>query len=257
MKLRATGMAVAIALMGTAAETAIGYDGGKEGKSYVAKAIHSDIRPADDKKRDAARKPHKVIKFAGIGPGMTVLDINSGGGWYTEILSAVVGPEGRVIAHNGPAYWSFMKETEPARYADGRLTNVTQVHNGQEVIDMPEGSLDAAFSALAYHDYFMNEAAVNDPAVLAAVNASIYKALKPGGVYIMIDHVAPAGSGAATGGTMHRIDPAIVQEQLEAVGFKLAGSADFLANPDDSKETGPFDPSIRGKTDRFVYKFVK
>lgn len=256
--IRKTGLALTVALMGATAAIAVDHHGEKEdGNSAIAHALASEKRQDSDRASDAARKPQKMLKFTGIGAGMTVLDINSSSGYYAELFSSLVGAKGKVIAHNGPAYWAFMKETLSPRYNGDHLGNVVQIHDGNEAIDLPEGSVDVAFSGLAYHDYFMNAEAVSDPTVMTAVNTSIYKALKPGGVYVLVDHHAPAGSGAAAGGTLHRIDPAIVREQLEAVGFSLIEEADFLVNPDDPMTTGPFDPAIRGKTSRFIYKFQK
>jgi len=226
------------------------------GIGHIMASVHNQARPAKDKARDTARKPTKILRFAGIKPGMTVLDVNSGGGYYSEILSHAVGRDGIVYAHNGALYWNYVKDNTQKRYKN-RLENVTQLHDGPEEIDLPEDSVDLAISVLAHHDYYFmpegREAIADVPAVLE----SIYKALKPGAAFVIIDHVALAGSGTEAGNSLHRIDPALVKEQLLTAGFRFVGESDVLANPDDDHVTSPFDPSIRGKTDRFIYKFVK
>ncbi|MCJ9429153.1 class I SAM-dependent methyltransferase [Kordiimonas marina] len=219
----------------------------------VQAAIDSPDRPAIDKQRDAARKPAAIIKFAGIKPGMTVLDVNSATGWYTELFSRVVGPDGTVYAHNGPAYLGFMKGNVGPRYDDGRLPNVIQLRStSSENFDLPEDTVDVAMMTLVYHDYF---AGAHGP--IAPILASLHKVMKPGGAVVIVDHVAKAGSGEHAGDEYHRIDPALVKKQMEAAGFKFAGESDVLRNPDDDHMSKPWAKAIRGHTDRFVYKFVK
>jgi len=228
------------------------------GHAIMAAKDHAD-RPAEDKALDAARKGAEVLIFAGIAPGMTVLDTNSAGGYYTELLSRTVGEHGKVYAHNGAVYWNFMKGTEPERFADGRLANVVQIHEGAETVNMEPGSLDAAMAVLAYHDYFMTvEDRPGGPREdVPAVLGSIYKALKPGGVFIIVDHIAADGAGPDDFDKMHRIDPAFVQKQMEDAGFTLAATSDILKNETDDPTKSPFAPEVRRKTSRFVYKFVK
>lgn len=223
--------------------------------AIVAAVNHPD-RPDTDRARDANRKPADVLMFAGVKPGMTVLDTNSGGGYYTEILSHAVGAEGKVIAHNGPVYWAFMQETVPARYAE-RLPNVMPLNGAGEAVDLDEDSVDVIMSVLAYHDYFMKHDARTAPEDMPAVLASFHKALKPGGAFIVIDHQAPVGTGPEMGDKLHRINAEFVKSQILAAGFTLAEESDVLANPDDDPNLSPFRPDFRGKTDRFVLKFVK
>ena len=225
----------------------------------VKGAVENPARPAEDKALDAARKPADVLMFAGIAPGMTVLDTNSADGYYTEVLSHLVGEGGKIYAHNGAVYWDFMKKTEPARYSGDRLANVVQLHDGHETIDLEAGSLDAVMAVLAYHDYYFTHPAREGgghedvPAVLA----SIYRALKPGGSFTIVDHVALPGTGPADFDKLHRIDPAFVQKQMEAAGFKLAATSDILMNTTDDPTRSPFSDDLRRKTNRFVYRFVK
>ncbi len=222
----------------------------------IKAAIAHPDRPASERARDETRKPYDVILFAGVHPGDTVLDLNSGAGYYSEILSHFVGDEGKVYAHNGSVYWAFMKKTVPARFTE-RLSNIAPLNVGSEAVDLPEGSVDVAMSVLAYHDYFMDHEARPAPEDMSAILASIYKSLKPGGAYVVIDHAGPAGSGAEVAGKLHRINAEFVKKQVLAAGFTLAGESDILANPDDDNGQSPFRPEFRGKTDRFIMKFVK
>ena len=224
----------------------------------VSAAVTSMDRPAEDRELDAKRNPAAVLGFAGISPGMTVVDLNSGSGYYTELLSRVVGPKGKVYAHNGAIYWAFMKKTVPARYANGRLSNVVQLHDGNEAPTVPDGSLDAAVTVLAFHDYYFTHEARDGgredvPAVLKKLRAS----LKDDGFVLVVDHVAASGTGPDDFDKQHRIDPEFVKAQFEKAGFKLAATSDALGNPEDDHTKSPFDPSIRRMTDRFVFKFTK
>ncbi|WP_229819526.1 class I SAM-dependent methyltransferase [Kordiimonas sediminis] len=220
----------------------------------IEEAVKSSHRTAEHMQHDPQRKPAMILEFAGVKPGMTVLDINSGRGYYSEILSSAVGAEGHVIAHNGPVYWAFMKETSPAGLAERE--NVTEIHNGKEAFDVPENSVDVALNALAYHDYFMSHEASSGE-LRSAINASLYQAIKPGGVLIVIDHIGVAGADEAEIGKIHRIDPQRVRSELEAAGFEYAGEADFLRNPADSPDKPWFGAEVRYSSDRFVYKFIK
>lgn len=225
----------------------------------VAAAVSAADRPEADRKRDGQRKPADVLAFSGVAPGMTVIDINSAGGYYTELLSRIVGVDGRVYAHNGPVYWAFMKETIPERFNDSRLSNVAHLHDGTEHFDVPAGSVDLAMAVLAYHDYFFTHEARpgGGHEDVSAVLASLRKALKPGGSVVIIDHIAPAGSGPADFDKLHRIDPAFVRSQMETAGFVFSGESEVLLNPADDPASNPFGEGIRGKTSRFIYHFVR
>ena len=222
----------------------------------VAAAVAHPDRPEEDTARDIYRKPADVLMFAGVKPGMAVVDLNSGGGYYSELLSHVVGPEGKVIAHNGNVYWTFMRKTVPPRFAE-RLANVEPLNVESEVIDLPENSVDVVMSVLAYHDYFMKHEARTEPEDMPAILASIYNALKPGGSFVVIDHEAPVGSGPEMGDKIHRINSSFVKQQVLAAGFKIEEESNMLANPEDDPSLSPFRPEFRGKTDRFVVKFTK
>lgn len=221
-------------------------------------AVGDPSRPAADRERDALRKPAAVLEFFGIRPGMTVLEMYSGGGYYAEILSKVVGGEGRVVAHNNQAYARHAADEVAARYADGRLPNVEMLMAENNELELPAAEFDAILMILAYHDiYFVSPKhgwpKIDGPKLLA----ELYAAAKPGAVLGIVDHYAEAGAPRETGGTTHRIDPRIVITEVEAAGFELAGKSDVLRNMDDDYSRNVFEADLRGRTDRFVLRFTK
>jgi predicted methyltransferase len=219
-------------------------------------AVDHPGRTAADRERDAGRKPREVLEFFGIEPGMTVLDMFSGGGYYTEILSYVVGPSGRVIAHTNSAYAGFVGDEATNRYAGDRLTNVEHMLAENNELALDENAYDVIMLVLAYHDIYLDDASSGWPKIDGPqFRAELRKGLKPGGMLAIVDHYAAAGSPPETGGTVHRIDPQIVIDELTADGFVLEAKSDVLRNMDDDHSVGVFDPAVRGKTDQFVLKF--
>lgn len=221
-------------------------------------AVASPGRTDADRERDAGRKPGKVLEFFGIAPGMTVLDMFSGGGYYTEMISNIAGPEGTVVAHTNSAYAGFVGDEAVNRYAENRLANVEILLAENNELQLPAAEFDVVMLILAYHDIYYVDAAngwpkIDGPGLLT----ELYQALKPGGILAVVDHFAAAGSPRETGGSLHRIDPQIVVSELEAEGFELEDKSDVLRNMDDDYSKGMFDPEVRGKTDRFVLKFRK
>jgi predicted methyltransferase len=222
----------------------------------VAAAVADPARPAEDRARDGARKPAEVIAFAGVKPGDTVVDLIPGGGYFTRILSKAVGPTGHVYA----LVPTFLAKAYPqtvtaiqAVAADPAYRNVTVwVESVGKLAE--QGPVDVVWTSQNYHDLHgpslpPNTALNIDRAVLAA--------LKPGGVYVIEDHVAEAGSGVRDAGTLHRIDPAFVRDEVEAAGFGFEAESPVLRNPLDAHTARVFDPAIRGHTDQFVFKFRK
>ena len=226
--------------------------------SVYAAAIASESRPATDRDSDARRKPEAVLEFFGIQPGDVVLEMWAPPGYYTELLSLVVGEKGRVYAHANTPIVNFAGDAHTERHADGRLPNVEILFAENNELSLEADSFDAATIILNYHDlYWSSEQYGWDPIDIPAFLAEIYKALKPGGTLGIVDHRATAGSPPETGSTVHRIDPAIVIADLEGAGFVLDGESDVLANPEDDLDLLVFDPSVRGNTDRFVLRFRK
>ena len=233
---------------------------GHEGMSatQVAAAMADAGRSEADRERDATRKPDEVLAFMGIAEGMTVLDMFSGGGYYTEVLAAAVGDAGRVHAHNNQAYLAYAEDELAKRFAPGRLGNVTRFAAENNELDLPADTFDMVTMMLAYHDvYFVDEKngwpRIDGPAMLAEIHA----AMRPGAVLAVVDHVAAPGAPADSGGTLHRIDPARVEKDLVAAGFELEASSDALHNPADDHAKPMYDPAVRGKTDRMVLRFRK
>lgn len=226
--------------------------------SIYTLAVASDQRPEADRARDARRKPAEVLQFLGIDRGMTVLDMFSGGGYYTEILARVVGDEGHVIAHSNKAYLNFVGEEFEKRYLDGRLSNTEILMAENNELSLEPESLDAVMLVLSFHDLFYADAENGWPEFdVEAFLAELHQGLRAGGIVGIIDHSAAAGSPSDTGGTTHRIDAAIVIDAMTAAGFMLDGQSDILRNADDDYDKSVFEPELRGKTDRFVMRFVK
>jgi predicted methyltransferase len=217
----------------------------------VTAALADPARPADDTKRDADRKPAEMVAFAGIESGSKVADLIPGGGYFTRIFAKVVGPEGHVYAYVPEAVKDKYSMGEHATALQTAYPNVTAVITPLQSPAMPK-DLDVVWTAQNYHDF--HNFGAEAPGLM---NKLAFEALKPGGVYVIIDHVDVAGSGAKDTNTLHRIDPATVKQEVEAAGFKFAGESDLLANPADPHTAMVFDPSIRGHTDQFIYKFKK
>jgi predicted methyltransferase len=225
----------------------------------IAAAIASPDRPRADVEQDARRMPQQVLEFAGIAPGMYVMDAFSAGGYYTELLARTVGAKGQVIAYNNPPYAKFAEKGIAARYDGNRLPNVRQVTSSIEDLKLIPASLDAAIFIMSYHDLYWRPTdgswPATDPMLLLA---KLHAALKPGGVVVVQDHVAtPGGDPAKVVDTVHRIDPALVKRDFEKAGFALDGESSLLAHPEDDHSKLVFDDAIRGSTDQFLFRFRK
>jgi len=226
--------------------------------TIYADALATSSRLPADFERDAARKPGDVLEFFGVETGMDVLDMFSGGGYYTELVSHVVGAEGSVVAHSNEAYLSFVGDEFNTRHEPGRLSNVTVLMAENNELALDEDAFDAILMVLSYHDLYYEApdrgwASFDVPKLLA----ELHKGLRPGGLVGIVDHQAEPGSPPTTGNTVHRIDADVVIEEMTAAGFELDDSSDMLQNPDDDYSKNVFDPELRGKTDRFVLRFRK
>jgi len=223
--------------------------------AYIAAAVANPDRPAADTARDADRKPAEMMVFAGVKPGDKVADLIPGRGYFTRIFARAVGSKGWVYAYfpsDIDAIYAKNKVTIPPP-ADPKYPNVSFLHAPVAKFVTPE-KLDIVWTSQNYHDLHDK---FFGPADVAAVNKAVYDALKPGGVYVVLDHVAEAGSGLRDTDTLHRIDPAVVKKEVEAAGFKLVAESDVLKNPADPHTALVFDKSIRGHTDQFIFKFRK
>jgi len=202
--------------------------------------------------RDEGRRPFAVLDFLGVQAGMTALDVIAAGGYYTEVMSNVVGSDGVVYAQN-PARVLRMFEGRndraiTDRLAGNRLPNVHRLDREMNDLGILDASVDVAITALNFHDVYNGS-----PDDAQSMLQSVMRVLKPGGVLGIIDHVGNAGTDNAK---LHRIDPSLAIAAGEAAGFVIE-SSDLLVNPADDHTQGPFTPEIRGKTDRFLLKLTK
>lgn len=216
--------------------------------SYIRRAIDSADRPAEQRARDANRKPAEVLMMSGIKPGDRVIEFASFGQYYTRLLSDIVGPRGRVYMFDlpytekraGAASRAFVATHPNAKYTLVNYNSVQLPHN-----------VDIVYMVLYYHDLSINHIDT------AKLNERIFAALKPGGIYLVIDHNAAPGSGRRDTQALHRIDPAVIPQEVTAAGFELVKESHLLANPADDHTQLVFKPSIRGRTDRTIFVFRK
>lgn len=220
----------------------------------ITKALADPARPATDVARDAARHPAELLAFAGVKPGAQVADFIIGGGYFTRILSAAVGPKGHVTAYQPAEFIQFQASYgENLKTVAAAYKNITPLSSSLQVMDLPD-KLDLVMTVQNYHDLHLGPFPKD---TATKINAEVFKSLKPGGVFLIVDHAATAGSGISAADTLHRIDIAAVKSEVEAAGFKLAVESSMLAVSADPHTANVFDPVIRGKTDQFVLKFVK
>ena len=217
--------------------------------------ITNDASRADaDKARDAGRRPISVLNFLGVEPGMTVVDLVAVAGYYTEVISHVVGPSGKVYMQNSPASLSGERGARTVTAIDARLdnrlSNVEQLVRDPDDLGLPSGSLDAAVIALEFHELYLSD----NPNAVPDFLAEIRRVLKDGGILGIIEH---AGHPAYDPGPLHRALESQVVADAQAAGFFVSASSPLLENPDDDRSLMVFDGSIRGATDRFVLRLVK
>jgi predicted methyltransferase len=216
-------------------------------------------RSAKDLERDAREQPAEVMAFAGFKPGMHVADIFAGGGYYSELISYVVGPSGEVLMVNNVPYEDYAKDDIKARFSDEkRLANVKRSVIESCDLQLGTATLDAATIVMSYHDLFYADPLNGWPKIdQPHFIDQIYTALKPGGAFLIIDHAAKAGTGSSVALELHRIDEDFAIKEITSHGFVYEGHYDKLRNPEDDRSKIVFDKSIRGKTDRFVHLYRK
>lgn len=220
------------------------------GGGPIARAIADPGRPEADTRRDADRKPAEMLQFAGVKSGMKVADFIPGGGYFTRIFAKAVEPNGKVYAViNPPA--PNAPQAPPIIALAQSYPNVQVVQSSFASLTLPE-PVDVFWTSQNYHDLYLTRFNLNVP----QVDKAIFNAIKPGGTLIILDHAAQPGAEVGpTANTLHRIDPAVVRRNLEAAGFQYVGESKALANPSDDHSKGVFDPTLRGHTDQFIYKF--
>jgi predicted methyltransferase len=224
--------------------------------AIVTAAVADPRRAADQVRLDPARKPAQLLAFAELKAGDRVADFMPGNGYFTRIMSGVVGANGRVYAFL-PA--EQLENCAPSEVAgtktlehDPNYANISVVSAATANFNL--ASLDVIWTAQNYHDLhdsFMG------PANVAALNRAFFKALKPGGIYLVIDHIAESGSGLRDTESLHRIDPLRLRKEIEAAGFRLDAQSDLLRHPQDDHTLSVFDGRVRGRTDQVVYRFRK
>ncbi|MBB6249981.1 class I SAM-dependent methyltransferase [Nitrospirillum iridis] len=222
----------------------------------ITAAIADVNRPQADRDRDGDRKPAEMLAFAGVKPGDKVVDFMPGAGYFTRLFAKAVGPKGRVYTLlPGELATRSQKavDGQKALAQDKAYGNIVPLVQPVNAPVFPE-KVDVVWTSQNYHD--LHDAFLG-PADVAAVNKAIFDALKPGGVYIVLDHAGDKGSGLRDTETLHRIDPETVKKEVEAAGFVLDGEDDALRNSADNHSLKVFDPSLRGHTDQFVFKFRK
>jgi predicted methyltransferase len=235
-----------VALLGAAAASA--------DAAAVQQSLAAGSRAEADMTRDAGRKPAEVVAFLGIEPGMTVVDLIAASGYYTEVLSLSVGPTGRVYAQNTAFTLQFREgandKAMTRRLAGKRLPNVERLDREMDALGLAPGSVDAAITALNFHDVYNGSGVDAAAGFLTAVKSF----LRPGGVLGIVDHHGLAGHDNAK---LHRIQEEFVVEAATQAGFVVEASGDMLRFPADDRTQGVFAPGVRGKTDRFVLRLRK
>jgi predicted methyltransferase len=224
----------------------------------IEAAVANTSRSDKDRARDAREKPAELMAFAGVKPGMVIADIFGGGGYYSELFAYAVGPAGKVLLINNPPYRSFAGEDFKARFANGRLPGVEQRLVEMGYMRLPENSIDLAVIVLSYHDLYY----IDEPGGWPAIDVDrffnqLLKALKRGGRFLIVDHAAAAGTGSTPAQDLHRIDEKFAIKDITSRGFVLEKTWDGLRNSGDDLQKLVFDPTVRGKTDRFVHLYRK
>ena len=254
-------IAVAALLVAAAPAPALARSGGRAQASApadIAAAVSAPGRPEEQVKLDEVRRPVDILRFEGLKRGDIVLDLFAGGGYYSEIMGRAVGPTGGVFAWDpanfvtdkGRVAWTALKQRQP---------NVGFVATPANALSLPADAFDFAMIHLNYHDFYWESARYGFPRVdPQAILRTLSMSMKPGGIVAVIDHVAnPGGDTRAVVEKFHRIDPATIKADFQRAGFVLEAESNLLRNPADDHEKSVFDPSIRGKTDRVVYRFRK
>ncbi|HVV33753.1 MAG TPA: hypothetical protein VHC73_11055 [Vitreimonas sp.] len=214
---------------------------------YIVAAVADTHRSAAERAQDAARHPAETLALAGVAPGQKVAELLPGEGYFTRLLSDAVGAQGHVYA---------ISRSASDKYEHNVLigtANVTNIIHPYDSFTVPE-PVDLVFTARNYHDFKINQYRMGDT---VALDRAAFAALKPGGVYVIIDHVANAGSVENQDHPLHRIDPALVRREVESAGFVYDGDSQLVRNPADPHTASVFDPAIQGHTDQFFMRFHK
>ena len=219
-------------------------------EARYAEALSDSRRLPEEVARDPLRKPADMLAFMNLQPGHAIADIRPEEGYFTRLFAPVVGAGGHVYA--------FVPNQTAARenaFADtlaSTFPNTSRVTGALETMTFDQ-PLDVVFMGEEYHDFTIPRFGVD----VAAMNRRVFEVLKPGGLYVILDHQAADGAGISVSGTLHRIEAAALRREVEAAGFVFDGESTVVRNPADDHSVTVFDPSIRGRSDRFVYRFRK
>jgi predicted methyltransferase len=222
-------------------------------------AVHHAGRTDADIKRDALDHPADLLRLAGIKPGMHVADFLAADGYYSELVSYVVGPRGHVLLINDPSFDRWSNNGWQPRIANNRLPNVEYHRVDLNHVDLAPDSLDAILLVKVYHDlYWVDTDKANWPDLnTAAALDQLTRALKPGGILLLVDHSAKPGTGKSDASALHRIDEAFARHDFESRGLKVVATSNVLRRPDDARDQISYKGAALGKTDRFVLVFRK
>jgi predicted methyltransferase len=215
-----------------------------------AAAIADPLRPDEEVARDSLRKPLEMLAFAEIGPGDRVADIRPGAGYFTRLFARSVGETGKVYAFVPNR--TMARENGPADLLVAAYPNVARVNGDLDAMTFAE-PLDVVFMSQEYHDFYIPAFGVD----VARMNAAVFAALKPGGLFVVIDHAGRAGTTNTEVATLHRIEGAFLKAEVVRAGFVFDGGSTAVTNPADDRTVNVFQPAIRGRTDQFVYRFRK
>jgi predicted methyltransferase len=216
----------------------------------IRAAVSDPTRPAEDSARDGGRHPAEIVAFAGVRPGMRIVELAPGGGYYTRILAQAVGPRGHVYAVVSPGFAARPESMARFQRLIAGYPNVEIVVSDIRTLTMAQ-PVDMVWTSENYHDFHNAQGAD-----LAALNRAVFGVLRPGGTYYIEDHAAP-GTGVTATSTLHRIDPQAVRDEVTAAGFRFDAASPVLANADDPHTARSTDAALRGRTDRFAMRFRK
>ncbi|MDX2018979.1 MAG: SAM-dependent methyltransferase [Deltaproteobacteria bacterium] len=223
------------------------------GPPDAADIVNAPDRTPEDREMDGQRKPAALLAFLDLRPGQRVAELVAGRGYTAELLARAVGPTGRVYGHNTPfVLQRFAEKPWTARLARPAMANVVRLDRElEDPFPQEIEGLDLVVMILFYHDtyWFGTDR--------ARMNRAVLRALKPGGSFVVIDHAAAKGAGAAVVKSHHRIEEDMVKAELLAAGFHLESESDFLRNAADARDWNVFDETRRGTSDRFALRFVK
>lgn len=253
---RLAGLFICLVASGAGADSQQSIDDARV--ASISAAINHPGRSDADRERDQRSKPQDILALLQLRPGQTVIDVFAAGGYYSQLLAYLVGPDGKVLLHNNKAYKDYAGKALTERFAASDLPQVEIYDREVEDLGLAPASIDAAMMVMSYHDlYFVDEKqgwpAIDSRQFLKQLST----ALKPGGKLLIVDHAALAGSGKSAAQNLHRIDEEFAKQDLASHGFKLVADSKALRNARDDRSRMVFDEAIRGRTDRFVLLFEK